>query len=228
MVGPLSTSPGSHRFLLVAIGKFTKWIEAKPVTNAEADIAIKFISGIIHRFRVPHNIIIDSGSNFMADTFKEFYHKRRIQIDYSSVSHPQSNEQVEHANGLTMQGLKPRLITPLGQAKGKWVDELPSVLWSLRTTPNRSIGYTPFFMVYGAEAVLPSDIEYDSPRVRGYEEEDAEESWKDDINAKEEARLLALKRIVVYQQKLRQYQGRRIWVREFNVGDLVLRLKQKQ
>ena len=44
-----------------------------------------------------------------------------------------------------------------------WVDELDSVLCGLRTTPNRSTGYTPFFMVYGAEAVLPCDIIHDSP-----------------------------------------------------------------
>jgi hypothetical protein len=39
------------------------------------------------------------------------------------------------------------------------------VLWSLRTTPNHSVGFTPFFLVYGAEAVLPTDIEFDAPRV---------------------------------------------------------------
>lgn len=131
MVGPLATAPGGFKFLLVAIDKFTKSIEAKPVTNAEADTAVKFISGIIHRFGVPHNIITNNGSNFTADVFKEFCHNRRITIDYSSVSHPQSNGQVERANGLIMQGLKPRLITPLIQAKGKWADELPSVLRSL-------------------------------------------------------------------------------------------------
>jgi hypothetical protein len=58
---------------------------------------------------------------------------------------------------------------------------LPSILWSLRTTPNRY--YTqqinrhhPFFLVYEAEAILPSDVQYDSPRVEAYEEEDAEKT----------------------------------------------------
>jgi hypothetical protein len=50
------------------------------------------------------------------------------------------------------------------------------VLWSLQTTPNRSTGLTPFFLVYGAEAILPSDVQYDSPKVEAYEEEDAEKS----------------------------------------------------
>jgi hypothetical protein len=42
-------------------------------------------------------------------------------------------------------------------------------VWSLRTTPSRATGFTPFFLVYGAEAILPTDLEYGSPRVRSYE-----------------------------------------------------------
>ena len=57
-----------------------------------------------------------------------------------------------------------------------WLDELPAVLWSLRTTPNKSTGFTPFFLVYGAEAVIPTDIEFDSPRVTMYTEAEAKEA----------------------------------------------------
>ena len=54
-------------------------------------------------------------------------------------------------------------MTPLKRAAGAWVEELPSVLWSLRTTPNRSTEYTPFFMVYGADAVLPAEVRHNAP-----------------------------------------------------------------
>ena len=54
-----------------------------------------------------------------------------------------------------MSGIKPRLVRSLKESDKHWVEELDSVLWGLRTTPNRTTGYTPFFMVYGAEAVLP-------------------------------------------------------------------------
>jgi hypothetical protein len=53
----------------------------------------------------------------------------------------------------------------------KWAAELPSVLWSLRTTPSRATGFTPFFLVYGSEAVLPTDLEYGSPRLKAYNEQ---------------------------------------------------------
>jgi hypothetical protein len=73
------------------------------------------------------------------------------------------------------------------------------VLWSLRTTPNRSTGYTPFFLVYGAEAVLPTDVIHDAPRVVLYTEEEAKEAWEDDVDLLAEARELTLSRTAIYQ-----------------------------
>jgi hypothetical protein len=55
---------------------------------------------------------------------------------------------VEKANGLILVGIKPRLVEPLERSTDCWVEELPSVLWSLRTTRNHSVGFTPFFLVY--------------------------------------------------------------------------------
>jgi hypothetical protein len=94
---------------------------------------------------------------------------------------------VEKANGLILAGIKQRLVEPLERSAGCWVEELPSVLWSLCTTPNRSIGFTPFFLVYGAEAVLPTDIEFDAPRVVQYTEKQAKEAREDAIDLLEEA-----------------------------------------
>ena len=61
------------------------------------------------------------------------------------------------------------------------------MLWSIRTTPNRSAGYTPFFLVYGVEAVLPSDdIYHDSPRVTAYVETDNEIARQNSLDVLEE------------------------------------------
>jgi hypothetical protein len=57
--------------------------------------------------------------------------------------------------------------------------------------PNRSTGLTPFFLVYGAKAILPSDVQYDSPRVEAYEEEDGEASRQLSVDLLEEERDLA-------------------------------------
>ena len=161
---------------------------------------IDFISGVVHCYGVPHSIITDNGCNFTADEVKTWCANLGIKLDYASVYHPQINGQVERANGLIMSAMKPRLVRSLKESDKHWVEELDSVLWGLRTTQNRSTGYTRFFMVYGAKAVLPCDIIHDSPRVRMYEEREAELDWQDSLDALEEERNVAKARFAFYQQ----------------------------
>ena len=154
----------------------------------------------MHRYGVPHSIITDNGSNFTAGEVKTWCGNLGIKLDYASVYHPQTNGQVERANSHIMSGIKPRLVRSLKESDTHWVEELDSVLWGPRTTPNRTTGYTPFFMVYGAEAVLPSDIIHDSPRVHMYEEREAELDRQDNLDALEEDRDVAKARSAFYQQ----------------------------
>jgi hypothetical protein len=104
--------------------------------------------------------------------------------------------------------------------------ELPSVVWSLRMTPCRATGFTPFFLVYGAEAVLPTDLEYGSPRTKVYDDRSNQISREDSLDQLEEARDVALLHSARYQQSLRCYHARRVRLQGFQVGDLVLRLRQ--
>ena len=104
--------------------------------------------------------------------------------------------------------------------------ELPSVVWSLRTTPSRATGFTPFFLVYGAEAILPTDLEYGSPRTRAYADQSNQVNREDSLDQLEEARDMALLHSARYQQSLRRYHARGVRSRDLQVGDLVLRLRQ--
>ena len=166
---------------------------------------VKFIVDLVIKFGIPHSIITDNGTKFTVGALAEYCKEVGTRLDLASVAHPQSNGQVERMNGLILQGLKPRLEEPLHRAAGAWVEELPSVLWSIRTTPNRSTGYMPFFLVYGAEAVLPTDMIHDSPCVHAYVETDAEEARHISLDLLEEEREIALQRSTIYQQKLRLY-----------------------
>ena len=226
MVGPFRRSSNGKTHLLVMVDKFTKWIEAEPVGDCEAETAVKFLKKVIFRFGYPHSIITDNGSNTSEGATQIFCADNGIRLDLTSVAHPQSNGQAERANQEILHGIKPRLIEKVEASPGCWVEELPAVLWSLRTTPNRSTGFTPYFMVYGAEAVMPSDIIHDSPRVAAYIETDNEIARQDSVDTLEEVRDLAASRSAVYQQDLRRYHARRIKTRTFQEGDLVLRLKQ--
>jgi hypothetical protein len=115
---------------------------------------------------------------------------------------------------------------PLKKAKHAWVDELPFVLWSLRTTPNATTQETPFFLVHGVEAVLPVKITHEAPRIVAYDEATSTEALQNDVDTLDEARDVALARATQYQQSLRNYHNSRVRPRSFIVGDLVLRLKK--
>src|SRR4051812_30677583 len=229
MIGKLPrSSKGGHVYLLVAVEKFTKWIEAMTVTNQKGKTAVKFFESIVYRFGVPHSIITDNGPNFISKEFQDFCEDLGINITYASVAHPQTNGQVEKANGLIGSGITKRLMIPLQRLVGAWTQELPSVLWSFRTTPNSSTGYTPFFMVHGAEAVLPAEVCRKAPRVVAYSEAESTDALEDAVDTLDEARDIAAARSTVYQQSLRNYHSRRLRPRSFVEGDLVLRLKQER
>ena len=72
MVGPLRTGRSGFTHVLIAVDKFTKWIEAKPIKNLEASTAVSFIRELTFRYGVPHSIITDNGSNFDSDEFRAF------------------------------------------------------------------------------------------------------------------------------------------------------------
>jgi hypothetical protein len=137
-----------------------------------------------------------------------------------------TNGQVERANDMILQGLKPRIYNDLNKFSKRWMKELPSVVWSLRTTPSRATGFTPFFLVYGAEAILPTDLEYGSPRARAYDDRSNRANREDSLDQLEEARDMALLHSVRYQQSLRRYHARGVRSRDLQVGDLVLRVRQ--
>ena len=147
-------------------------------------------------------------------------------VCFASVAHPRSNGQAERANAEVLRGLKTRTFDRLHKCGRNWIEELPVVLWSIRTTPNRATGQTPFALVYGAEAVLPTELVYGSPRVLAYDELEQEQLRQDAALLLEEERLQAAVRAARYQQALRRYHSRKVKGRSLEEGDLVLRRVQ--
>jgi hypothetical protein len=222
----LQKAPGGYTHLLVAIDKFSKWVEVRPITNLRAEQAVTFFTDIVYRFGVPNSIITDNGSQFTGSKILEFCDKFHIRVDWAAAAHPQTNGQVDHANDMILQGLKPRIFDRLNKSGRKWLQELPAVVWSVRTTASRATGFTPFFLVYGAEAILPTDLEYGSPRVQGYDEGANQRARENSLDQLDEARTVAQMHSARYQQALRRYQVRKVRRRDFSEGDLVLRLRQ--
>src|SRR5664279_3516333 len=188
-----------------------------------AQAAVKFIKGLVCRFGVPNRIITDNGTQFTTGALLSYCEEMGIKVCFASVAHPRSNRQVERANAEVLRGLKTKTFDMFETCGKNWIEQLPSVLWALRTTPSRATGETPFSLVYGAEAVLPSELKHGSPRVRAYEEDAQVEQRIDDVNFLEEVCCRAVVRSARYQQGLRRYHSRHVCSRELEVGDLVLR-----
>ncbi|XP_072062334.1 uncharacterized protein [Arachis hypogaea] len=169
---------------------------------------------VITRFGIPEVVISDNGTQFTDKKFMEFLSGLGIKQKFSSIEHPQTNGQVEAANKVVLLGLKKRL----DNKKGSWADELPSVLWSYRTTEQSATGETPFRLTYGVDAVIPVEIGEPSPRLLLAGMSEVVE--KDLI---EETREIAHLTETALKQRIAQRYNAKVLKRDFEERDLVLR-----
>jgi hypothetical protein len=135
---------------------------------------VTFIYDILHCFGFPNTIIIDLGFNFYSHEFWDLCERSSIEVKYVSVALPRANGQVERANSLILDGLKKRLYDKNSKKSGKWINEISSLVWGLRTQPNQATGQSPFFLVYGSEAILPANMMWKSPRLKMFGEGEAD------------------------------------------------------
>jgi len=124
---------------------------------------------------------------------------------------------------MIIDALKKRLYMENDRALGRWMKELPAVVWGLRTHQNT--GVCPYFLVYGAEAVLPLDIAFGSPRVEYFDQSSADLARELEINCTEERRLTSCLRTAKYLEAIRRYHNKNVKDGSFVVGDLVLKWK---
>ncbi|KAK8918768.1 hypothetical protein KSP39_PZI021391 [Platanthera zijinensis] len=226
LVGPFPQASGQRRFLLVMIDYFSKWLEVKALAKVTSQVVRNFVWGeIICRHGLPQAIVTDNGPQFASTEFTSFCEQLGIDLRFASVHHPRSNGQVEAANKIIVNLLKKKVEN----LRGSWVEQLPSVLWALRTTPNTATGETPFKLSHGCEAVLPVEFEVRTPRVVGageHKEEwraNNEEELRLSLDMVEELRDLSAVRQEEIKRRMAKYFDKHVRVKQFAEGDLVLR-----
>ncbi|XP_075651896.1 uncharacterized protein LOC142622328 [Castanea sativa] len=121
-----------------------------------ADFVAKFTEGTIEKEEKASGV------------FRRYCGELGIRNRYSTLSYPQGNGEAEATNKVIVSGLKKRL----DDAKGKWVNELPHVLWTYHTTLRRLTGETPFLITYGAEAVIPLESGFPTLRTNQFNVEE--------------------------------------------------------
>nr|XP_027075992.1 uncharacterized protein LOC113699838 [Coffea arabica] len=220
IIGPFPRAVGGYTFLITAVDYFTKCVEAEPLrTITRLAIQKFFWKCIVYRFGIPQVIISDNGRQFAENPFKTWCTNLGIKQHFTSVGHPQANGQAENFNRTLLHGLKTRLH----RVGSFWVEKLPSVLWSYRTTSRSATQETPFSLTYGAEAVISAEILTPSSRLAAYAAEVNDEQRQLDLDLVEERRDLASTRIASYKNTLAHYYNARVRHRRFQPEDLVLR-----
>ena len=174
---------------------------------------------LVTRFGVPYALISDNGLQFDSKAFKKYCSDLGIKNRYSTPIYPQGNGQAKTINKVIVNGLKKRL----DDTKGKWIEELPHVLWTYRTTPRKSTGKTPFSMTYGAEAVIPLENSFPTMRTSTFISDGNDELLKKSLDLVEERRESAMVQLAYYQHKFKQGYDMNVKLRPLAPGDLVLR-----
>ena len=158
-VGPLPTSANGRSYILTAKDCFTRWVEAFPTENMTAATVAKTLEReLFSRYGVPEQIHSDQGTQFTSALMQSVYKELGISGTTTPAYNPKSNP-VER----THRDLGRLLRACVDDHPQDWEDFLPDCLLAMRISVNRTTGFSPFFMLYGREAVLPLDLMYRNP-----------------------------------------------------------------
>ncbi|XP_022848382.1 uncharacterized protein LOC111370748 [Olea europaea var. sylvestris] len=155
--------------------------------------------------------VFDNGRQFDNKKMRDLCKELVIRKDFSTRHHLQANGQVEVAN----KTIKHTLKRKLDASKGAWVDELPHVLWPIRTTSQTTIGETPFSMTYRAEAMSPIEIYFN--------EINNDEAQVCKLHLLEERKDSSQVKLAMYQRNMTRYYNSKVRNQTLRLGDLVLR-----
>lgn len=141
-----------HRYVLVVVCRFSRWVEACSGPGPDEKTVIKFFTReIIPRFGIPDMISSDNGAAFTAKTWGKIMQALGIKKKLGCVYHPQSQGLVERANGT----LKGKIAKICASTSLNWFDALPIALMQMRSQQNRSTHLTPHEMLTGRPMPVP-------------------------------------------------------------------------
>lgn len=174
-----------------------------------------YLLGYFFRFGILYKLISDNEKQFDYKEVRELCDNLGIVKGFSTVSHPQTNEQTEAVNKIIKHTLKAKLE----ESKKNWPKELPNMLWSYNTTSRTTTQETPISLTCGCEVMVPMEL-------------GAKSFWRDEVNEVnhkiyldmiEETRTRAHMRLVAYQQRVSKHYNMKVKARPLKVEDSVLR-----
>ena len=156
LVGPFERAKSGHRFVLTCIDLASRYPEAIPLRAATAEDVAEALLEIFSRHRLSRTILSDQGHNLTGKLMTQLCERLHIEKIQTSPYHPESNGCVERLHGTLVPMLK-----KAADSKFQWPLQLKFCLFAIRSTPNRSTGFSPYEVVYGTTMRTPVDLMVD-------------------------------------------------------------------
>jgi hypothetical protein len=154
IVGPLPRSKSGHRYILVLCDYGTRYPEAVPLRNIDAEHVVEELVKVFARVGIPSEVLTDQGTNFMLKLLSEVYRLLSVKVIRTSPYHPQTDGLIERFN----QTLK-AMLQKVGNNEGRdWDRWLPYVLFAYREVTQALTGFSPFELLYGRSVRGPLDV----------------------------------------------------------------------
>jgi hypothetical protein len=216
-----------HKWILTATDYFTKWVEVVPTRNATDLVLISFLEeNILSRFGCPRKIVTDNAQAFKSMSMVSFCQKYNIILRHSTTYYLQGNGLVESSNKILITVIK-KVLT---ENKKAWHIHLKYALWANRISTKRSIGISPFQMVYGTNVILPINLAL--PVMKLWEDSNEEPN---DITRRinqlvkvQQNRVKLNERLQRYQDNMNTLFDQKAKDTYFLLGDLVLKWEARR
>ena len=217
ILGPFRESEHGNRYVLMIIDQFTRWLDMVALPNQEAEtIARAFFETYVVRFGVPFMVHTDQGRNFDSEMFRTFCSLLESNKTRTTPYRPSSNGQVERYNTVVLNFLRCYLA---GHQK-KWDQYLPVLGLAIRSTVNRSTGFTANMLMLGREVNMPVDITFGNLTERT-RYDTASKYLKFLLEALGDVHSEARKKIKLAQRRQKRHYDIKARSNSFDVGDLV-------
>jgi len=214
IVGPLTITTQGNKYLLTFQDSLTKFSKAIPIPNQEANtISKEFVTKIILEHGIPEKILTDQGTNFLSEIFKNTCKLLKINKIQTTAYHPESNGALERSHRTLAEYLRHYI----DEDQTNWDEWIPFAMFTYNTTPHTATGYTPFELIYGRQADLPTALT--KPPKPTYNYDDYAQELKERLRATNQ---LAREHVKDEKIKAKLQYDKNTKEISFKVGDKVL------